>query len=564
MKQLSKLLLLGATFFFLVSCGDTEADKAKQELTQFIENYESKMIPLQKEYNNANFQSAISGKEESYEKTSNLKITLSKILSNTDAFATLKRLKESNLISDTLLLRQLYVLYNLYLPHQIDEETQVKLIMLDNKIAKQFSEFRANIDGKEYTDNEIEQVLSNSTNNEELKKAWEASKIIGENVAKTIVLSVKKRNQLAKSLGYKDYYEMQLSVKGLNVVEIQNLFEELDILTRGPYSQLKAEMDEILATQYGIKTEELMPWHYQNRFFQQAPQIYDLKLDKFYTDADFLGKANSFYQGIGLPIEDVFENSDLFPKSGKSQLGYTVDIDKEGDVRILLNLDNNLYSMSSLLYEAGFAAYYKNIDRSLPYILRDAPQFFMIDAVATMMSSFASNPIWIRDIMKISEADFAQTKTIAGKHLRLEKFIFSRWAQVMFRFEKALYENPNQDLNKLWWDLVENYQLINRPPMRDKPDWASKTHIATQPCTYYNYMLGEIAAAQIEVYINSELLKSTDGCMVDCVNNPEVGKYLQEKIFSKGALYNWDDLIKQATGDELSADYFSKLYIRIN
>ena len=43
--------------------------------------------------------------------------------------------------------------------------------------------------------------------------------------------------------------------------------------------------------------------------------------------------------------------------------------------------------------------------------------------------------------------------------LRNQLLIFSRWCQVMLRFEKAMYENPDQDLNKLWWDLVEKYQL---------------------------------------------------------------------------------------------------------
>jgi peptidyl-dipeptidase A len=32
----------------------------------------------------------------------------------------------------------------------------------------------------------------------------------------------------------------------------------------------------------------------------------------------------------------------------------------------------------------------------------------------------------------------------------------SGWSLLMFNFEKALYENPDQDLNKLWWDMVEN------------------------------------------------------------------------------------------------------------
>ena len=36
-------------------------------------------------------------------------------------------------------------------------------------------------------------------------------------------------------------------------------------------------------------------------------------------------------------------------------------------------------------------------------------------------------------------------------------------AQVMLRFEKDLYANPEKDLDALWWRLVERYQGIKRP-----------------------------------------------------------------------------------------------------
>ena len=71
----------------------------------------------------------------------------------------------------------------------------------------------------------------------------------------------------------------------------------------------------------------------------------------------------------------------------------------------------------------------------------------------------------------------------AEKMTRYQLLIFSRWCQVMLRFEKAMYENPDQDLNKLWWDLVEKYQGLKRPPNRNAPDYASKIHIFRAPCT---------------------------------------------------------------------------------
>jgi peptidyl-dipeptidase A len=52
---------------------------------------------------------------------------------------------------------------------------------------------------------------------------------------------------------------------------------------------------------------------------------------------------------------------------------------------------------------------------------------------------------------------------------------------VMLRFEKGLYENSKQDLNRLWWDLVEKFQILKRPENRDASDYASKIHIVVAP-----------------------------------------------------------------------------------
>ena len=97
-----------------------------------------------------------------------------------------------------------------------------------------------------------------------------------------------------------------------------------------------------------------------------------------------------------------------------------------------------------------------------------------------------------------------------AKIRRNRLLIFSRWCQVVFRFEKELYANPDQDLNKLWWDLVEKYQEVKRPAGRNEPDYASKIHIVTVPVYYHNYLMGELFAAQVHYKIAKDILHSSD------------------------------------------------------
>ena len=222
-----------------------------------------------------------------------------------------------------------------------------------------------------------------------------------------------------------------------------------------------------------------------------------------------------------------------------------------------------MIKMTTLLYESGFASYLKYIDRSLPYLLRQPPQFVANDAIATLFSGFSINPGWLEKIVGISKAEKDKIKEMSYKQLRLEKFVFSRFAQVMYHFERNLYEDPDQDLNRLWWDLVSNYQMINIPKERNEPDWATKTHIITMPCTYHNYLIGELIASQIHTYVNDEILDNAGTCETACIDNPKVGEYMINKLFKPGAKYNMQDWLKNATNNNLSPEYFTTQYIRI-
>jgi peptidyl-dipeptidase A len=141
--------------------------------------------------------------------------------------------------------------------------------------------------------------------------------------------------------------------------------------------------------------------------------------------------------------------------------------------------------------------------------------------------------------------------------LQAQLLIFSRWCQVMFRFEKEMYANPEQDLNKLcgtWWRSI-NWSVA--PTGRNAPDYASKIHIVSAPCYYHNYMLGEMFACQVHHAIARDVLRtSPDKALY--VNRKEVGEFLKQRVFGPGRSMTWNELTKFATGEELSPKAFAR------
>jgi peptidyl-dipeptidase A len=131
----------------------------------------------------------------------------------------------------------------------------------------------------------------------------------------------------------------------------------------------------------------------------------------------------------------------------------------------------------------------------------------------------------------------------------------------MYRFEKEMYANPDQDLNTLWWCLVEKYQGLKKPKGRDKPDWATKVHIALYPCYYHNYQLGELLASQMHYYILENLYESNHISNQSYIGNKEIGKWMTDKIFAPGMKYNWNQMIQNATGEKLTPKYYAKQFV---
>lgn len=545
--------------------GNDKVEKDKilgKDFLEFIKSFESKAVDLSRELSLSNFNATISGKPEDYTKTAELELKLKKVFANKEDFEKLKKFKESEEITDEVNQREIEVLFNSYSEFQIDKELLVKTVALSSKIEQTFSTYRAEVNGKKLTDNEIDKILEDSTDSDELEETWKASKQIGSKVSEDVIKLVKLRNEAAKNLGYENYHQMSLTLSELEPEFLDNLFDKLDELTKPKFVEIKNEIDEYLSKRYRVQKDDLMPWHYQDKFFQQGPSIYELDLDKYFEGQNIEKLTEDYFSGIGLEIKDMLAKSDLYEKEGKYQHAYCTQIDKDGDVRVLCNIKPNYKWMGTMLHEFGHAVYDKYVSINLPWVLREHAHIFTTEAIAMLFGRFASNPNWLQGMLNISDEEKANISEETFKTLQLEQIIFSRWVQVIYRFEKAMFENPDQDLNSLWWELVEEYQGLKKPEGRNEPDWASKIHIALYPVYYQNYMLGELLASQLYFYVKEKVLQDNSNEIISFIGKKEVGDYLKNLFFSYGALFKWDKLIKSSTGEDLNPEYWIRQFVK--
>jgi peptidyl-dipeptidase A len=558
MERKSALHAFVVAAVFLAGCGPATQQR---QLEHFIDAHVAKVEPLTREANLAYWNASTTGKSEDFERYSELQLEISRLYSDPKDFAIIKDINESGRIKNLRLARQLDKLYFAYLRNQVEPDLLKEIVDMDGEIQEKYNSFRGTIDGEKVTMSDIYTILTTEKDCRKREMAWKASKQVGNVIVGDLIRLVKLRNEAAQEIGFDNYHTLSIIMGEQSVRELDHIFDELYELTNEPFARLKKELDIILAESYGIAVGDLMPWHYHDPFFQRMPLVYEQDLDFYYKDKDVKELAEKFYAGVGLPVDDILAKSDLYDREGKYPHAFSHDIDRRGDVRVLCNLQNTERWMETILHELGHAIYSKYHYRKEPWLLREPAHSFTTEAVAMFFGRASRNAAWMQEMLDLSEKQRMEIQEVSEKYLRFQQVLFARWALVMYNFEKQLYADPDQDLNNLWWDLVEKYQLIKRPPGPVDAGWASKLHFTSAPCYYHNYMLGELLASQLHHHIVHKVLKLKSDRDVSYVGEKKLGNYLRKKVLGPGALYHWNEMIERATGEPLTPKYFVEQFV---
>lgn len=535
--------------------GPTAAGTREQEFAAFVTGLVAEIEPLEREHNAAFWLANVTG-ESRYEETSaRLETQLRKVFARPAPYAQLSALRGAGPLADPLLDRQLTLLHHAHRARQLPAEMIERQVALEKSLESRFNQFRAVLDGATVTDNELVDVLRDSTDLGRRQRAWEASKQIGREVEADLLTLVRLRNEGARSLGFANFYSMGLELDELDETELFALFDELERETTPLWRDYKQALDARLAARFGIATEALRPWHYADPFFQEAPPA-EVSLDRFYTQLDLVDLTRRSFAAIGFDITGMLERSDLFERPGKCQHAFCMSMDRGDDVRVLCNVRPTERWMGTLLHEFGHAVYDQHVERSLPWVLRGHAHLLATEASAMLFGRLSKNPVWLREWAGADPAELARDAEAVSAAVRQQLLVQSRWMMVMVHMERALYRDPAQDLRTLWWDLVERFQWLKRPEGRHAPDWAAKIHFSVAPVYYHNYQLGEMLASQLQDHLLRRVLGGGATAWQRYVHSPEVGAWLVREFYAPGRRWNWRELTTRATGRSLESGPF--------
>jgi peptidyl-dipeptidase A len=454
-------------------------------------------------------------------------------------------------LKDLLLKRQLNILIRSFKQNMIPQELLEEIVQKEAALAQSYANFRPQVDGKELTENEISEGLKKENDPVRRQKIWEASKKVGEAIAPQILDLVGLRNKAAKSVGYSDFFQMQLDLQEVDGKWLQQVFDDLSNRSDEAYGKIIAEIEDHQAKRFKVSKEKLGPWAWGDPFGQEDPLR--TNLDVLVDGIDIAAAGKQFYQKMGLDVEPILQRSDMFERPGKNQHAFCINIDRENDVRTLNNVQSSIRWLETVLHELGHAVYDLGLDPKLPWLLREPPHNMPTEAMALIAGRQAYRYEALCHLVGHSKEKEPLLKT-ADASLKRRQLIFSRWVLVMTFFESELYRDPQQDLSRLWWAAVEKYQKIRASQGREgKNDWAAKYHIGLAPVYYFSYLLGEMFASSIE-----EALMEKSGSKN--IASEEAGRFLQEKLFHPGNRMNWSQLVEHVVGKPLTSDAWVRQY----
>ena len=516
-----------------------------------VDDIETRLAPLELELAEAWWESNTRSSAEADQRRIDAELARSALLADATAFAEIRAARDAtSAASDPLLRRRLDLLHDAFVPHQIPPELRRAIVELETRVESIFNNFRGAIDGRPVDDNAIAEILRAHDDVAARRGAWQAAKQIGPEVAPLVRELARLRNRAARELGYRDHFALALQAGELDEERLFATLADVDHATEQPFTEWKDALDGSLAERFGCEASELRPWHLDDVFFQDAPAAGAISLDYLFEDADIEALTLRTYEGLGLDLGPVLARSDLYARSGKSQHAFCIDIDREGDVRVLCNVEASERWMETMLHEFGHAVYDRECDPTLPWLVRSASHPLTTEGIAMLFGRLPRDPRWLTDVAGIEPSTVESLTPRLRAARRAGLLVFARWVLVMTNFERRLYADPDADLDTLWWDLVERYQQVQRPDDRHEPDWAAKIHLAAAPVYYQNYLYGELFASQLDATLGER----TDGL----VGRRAAGELLVRDVFAPGASLRWDDLIVRATGEPLSATHLAR------
>ena len=441
--------------------------------------------------------------------------------------------------------------------------------------------------GKCLSLSDLEEIMTNSRDPEELKKAWLGWHQIAVPIRKDYVRFVELSNKGAKEMGFKDTgamwrekYDMEPDAFS---AEMERLWQQVKPLYDSLYTYTRHKLSE----KYGkdiVPEDKPIPAHLLGNMWAQTwgnvyPILAPATSDRGYdltktlkarnTDAKQMVRyGEGFFTSLGFEqLPPTFWDRSLFAKPVDHDVvchASAWDIDLEKDVRLKMCVNINEEDFSTVHHELGHN-YYQMAYAGQPFLFRDSANDAFHEAIGDTIA-LSVTPPYLKQLGLIDKVPEPSADIGFLLNRALDKVAFLPFGYLVDQWRWKVFsgEIKPEDYNKAWWDLREKYQGVAPPVPRSEQDFdaGAKYHVpANTP--YARYFLAAILQFQFHRALCREA--GFNGPLYQCsiYGNKKAGDKLHSML-AMGLSKPWPDALKAMTGeDKMDAtaiiDYFAPL-----
>ena len=434
---------------------------------------------------------------------------------------------------------------------------------------------------------ELEQIMGNSRDPEELKRAWLGWHQIAIPIRKDYVRFVELSNKGAKEMGFKDTGAMWRSKYDMEpdafAAEMERLWQQVKPLYDSLYTYTRRKLAEKYGTQV-VAEDKPIPAHLLGNMWAQtwgnvypllapatADRGYDLTatLKSRNTDAKQMVRfGEGFFTSLGFePLPASFWERSMFTKPADREVvchASAWDIDYEKDVRLKMCIQINEEDFSVVHHELGHN-YYQMAYAKQPFLFRESANDAFHEAIGDTVA-LSVTPPYLKQLGLIETVPEPSADIGFLLNRALDKVAFLPFGYLVDQWRWRVFSGevgPN-DYNKAWWELREKYQGVAAPVARSEQDFdpGAKYHVpANTP--YARYFLAAILQFQFHRALCREA--GFNGPLYQCsiYGNKRAGEKLKAML-ERGSSQPWPEALKAMTGeDKMDAtaiiDYFAPL-----
>ena len=434
---------------------------------------------------------------------------------------------------------------------------------------------------------ELEEILGNSRDPEELKRAWAGWHQIAIPIRKDYVRFVELSNKGAREMGFKDTGAMWRSKYDMEpdafAAEMERLWQQVKPLYDSLYTYTRRKLNE----KYGndvVAPDKPIPAHLLGNMWAQtwgnvypilapanADRGYDLTstLKSRNTDArQMVRYGEGFFTSLGFePLPQTFWERSMFTKPADREVvchASAWDIDYEKDVRLKMCIQINEEDFSVVHHELGHN-YYQMAYAGQPFLFRESANDAFHEAIGDTVA-LSVTPPYLKQLGLIAQVPEQSADIGFLLQRALDKVAFLPFGYLVDQWRWKVFSGevgPN-DYNKAWWELREKYQGVAAPVARSEQDFdpGAKYHVpANTP--YARYFLAAILQFQFHRALCREA--GFNGPLYQCsvYGNKRAGEKLKAML-AMGASAPWPEALNAMTGeDKMDAtaiiDYFAPL-----